>query len=213
MTTKRPVIVLTSCGFLLAGLKSVLQNATVPVRLVQATVPDEILTCKEVSDAAMILVARESDTPAVVARTLMQMRRLHWFMMAGVIPWVPCLLPAGDMSITVAGKSFWLTRKYVSLDMDILFGGILAYPALYLGMSAWNPLSEQQKVILEGTLAGVGVEALAEQMCLRPHTVFVHRDKLIKKLGLHNRMGLICLSHRDFAGMDDIPSGAPTLPA
>lgn len=199
-----PLIILTPCNYLQAGLGKLLEDSLLPLLVLQASCVDETRAIMTSAGAAMILVARESDSPAGMARGRAQMRRLDWLMVSGGMPRVPCLLLGRDMSITVGGKTFWLTREYVGLDLDILLGGILAAPELYLDMSAWSPLSEQQKVILEGTLAGVDVAILAEKMRVLPRTVFSHRDVLIKKLGLHNRLELMCLSPQDFAGMDDM---------
>ncbi|EAM6659635.1 helix-turn-helix domain-containing protein [Salmonella enterica] len=204
MVSKLSVITLTPCNFLQAGLEGLLEDSSLPLRVLHVSCVDEAWAIMTSVGAAMILVARESDSPAGMARVRAQMRRLDWLMVSGGMPLVPCLLLGGDMSITVAGKTFWLTRKYVGLDLDILLGGILSAPEIYLDMSAWIPLSEQQKVILEGTLAGVDVAVLAEQMRVLPRTVFSHRNMLIKKLGLHNRLELMCLSPLDFAGMDDM---------
>lgn len=199
-----PLIVLTPCNYLLAGLEDLLEDLSLPLRVLHASCVDEVRAIMTSVDAAMILVARESDSPAGMARVRALMRRLDWLMVSGGMPRVPCLLLGGDMSITVAGKTFWLTREYVGLDLDILLGGILTAPGIYLSLSAWSPLSDQQKIILEGTLAGMDVGGLAEQMRVLPRTVFSHRDMLIKKLGLHNRLELMCLSPLDFAGMDDL---------
>lgn len=199
MPDNTPVIVLTPCRFLLAGLKGLLEETLMPLQLRHAVSTDEALILQAVTGAAMVIVAQESDSPAGKARARAQLRRLDWLMRTGAMTRVPCLLLAGDMSVTVAGRKFWLTRKYAGLDLEILLGGILAHPQLYLGMAVWSPLSEQQKMILSGTLAGLDVEALAAQMHILPRTVFAHRDILIKKLGLRNRMELMCLSPRDFA--------------
>ncbi|EEG9646194.1 helix-turn-helix transcriptional regulator [Salmonella enterica] len=196
------VIVLTQCNFLLAGLEHLLEDSSLPLQVLHVSCVDEARVLLTSVSAAMILVARESDSPAGKARAQAQMRRLDWLMVSGVIPWIPCLLLGGDMSITVAGKTIWLTRKYVRLDLDIQLSRILAAPEIYLCSSVWIPLSEQQKIILEGTLAGVSVEALAEQMRVLPQTVFSHRDTLIKKLGLQNRLALMCLKRQDFSGAE-----------
>lgn len=204
MPDNTQIIVLTPCRFLLAGLKALLEEPLMSLQLRHAVNTDEALILQAVTGAAtMVIVAQESDTPAGMARARAQLRRLDWLMRTGAMTRVPCLLLAGDMSMTVAGRKFWLTRRYAGLDLEILLGGILAHPQLYLGMTVWSPLSEQQKIILAGTLAGLDVEALAAQMHILPRTVFAHRDILIKKLGLRNRMELMCLSPRDFEDVHD----------
>ncbi|EIC5003706.1 helix-turn-helix transcriptional regulator [Salmonella enterica] len=192
------VIVLTSCCYLQAGLKGLLAETLIPLRLLQASSTGEVCKQLATTEAEMIIVARESGTPAGRARTRAQLRHLDWMMSSGAIQKVPCLLLAEDMSITLAGKSFRLTRTNTALDLEILVGGILAHPEKYLGMSKWSALSVQQQAILDGTLAGLDIYELAERMNILPHTVFAHRDVLIKKLGLRNRMELMCLNAQDF---------------
>ncbi|EDM7409303.1 helix-turn-helix transcriptional regulator [Salmonella enterica subsp. enterica serovar Sandiego] len=201
MSEKTLITVLTPCHFLFAGLESLLKNTLISPQVKHVVCINEALIQQAVSGAEMVIVAQDSNTPTGIARAWIQLRSLDWLMMTGAMKRVPCLLLAGDMSVTVSGRKFWLTRKYAGLDLEILLCSIMDHKELYQDMSVWFPLTEQQKIILSCTLAGFEVESMAAQMHILPSTVFAHRDNLIKKLGLRNRMALMCLSSRDFADM------------
>ncbi|MBA3211374.1 helix-turn-helix transcriptional regulator [Salmonella enterica] len=196
MSNNIPIIVLTSCRYLLAGLEGLMSDSL--MRLLHAGNMKEVCELQAVTGAEMIIVARESGAPDGLVWSRAQLRRLDWLMLSGRLQRVPCLLLAEDMSMTVAGKTFWLPGKDAALDLKTILSEVLAHPALYVGMAVWCPLSAQQQKILEGTLAGLDVYELAEKMHVLPRTVFVYRDMLIKKLGLRNRMELMFLSVEDF---------------
>lgn len=203
MHNKIPVIVLTSCHFMMTGLEGVLEEALMPMQLMQVGSVGEARRLQAKSGGELIIVAPENDSPARKARAHSALRQLDWLMTTGAMQRVPCLVLGKNMSISVAGKTFWLTKPHVGIYLDIVLGSILAQPEMYLDMDVWNPLSVKQKKVLEGTLSGMTLETLARQMHIRPRSVFVHRDLLIKRLGLHNRLELMCLSLADFPDLQD----------
>ncbi|EBR4458250.1 helix-turn-helix transcriptional regulator [Salmonella enterica] len=198
MSDNVAVIVLTSCHFLFTGLKQLLSESLIPLRLLQASSVDEVLELQATAGVTMIVVAGESGSPVGYARARAQLWSLERMMMTRALPRVPCLMLVDDMSVTVAGETYWLTPKYLAQDLEMLLGDILVEPERYLDRFGLDLLSAQQRVILDGTLAGLDVEAIAGRMHILPRTVYSHRNMLVKKLGLRNRMELMCLSPRDF---------------
>ncbi|EDT6741846.1 helix-turn-helix transcriptional regulator [Salmonella enterica subsp. enterica] len=203
MANNISVIVLTPCHFLFSGLKNLLRDNQLQLQFLHASTVDEVQKLQTIPGVSMIMVASESFTPVERSRALVLVRHLDWLMLSGAMPRIPCLLLMSDMSISVSGKIFWLTRGQAGYDLELLLGSILAHMDLYQEISAWSPLSEQQKIILKGTLSGLKVEELAVQMNILPRTVFVHRDVLIKKLGLRNRLELMCLNINNFSDIYD----------
>lgn len=193
---KQSIIIVTTCCFLQAGLEALLSD----FRLVKVAPVDSGHMISETTYANMLIVARESGAPAEVARSQAVMWRLEYLMRRGIMRRIPCLLLAENMSIRVGGRTFWLQRQYLASELDILLSNVTDRPELYRGPSVnWLPLSPRQRQILTALMLGHEVKQIAEDLHLQPRTVFACRDSLIKKLGLRNRIDLMCMGTRGFS--------------
>ncbi|EBG4693758.1 helix-turn-helix transcriptional regulator [Salmonella enterica] len=194
MPSNKSVIVLAQSHFFVSGLKNLMADSSLQLQFLHAKTVEGILTLQKIPGVSMIMVASDSCNPAKRAQAQAQVRHLHWLMTCGRMSRTPCLLLPGDMSISVSGETFLLTRGQMKYDLEILLCSILTHRELYLDSSSWSSLSERQKIILKGTLSGQKVEELAEQMNILPGTVLAHRDNLIKKLELRNSLELMSLN-------------------
>ncbi|STB68629.1 DNA-binding transcriptional activator UhpA [Citrobacter freundii] len=194
--SKSSIIIVTPCCYLLAGLEALLSTFL----LIQVAPTDSTHMMLEAPGADMLIVARESGAPADIARAQAVMWRLEYLMRRGMMRRIPCLLLAENMSIQVEVKTFWLERQYLAYELDLVLSNVTSNPELYQRPSVnWFPLSPRQRQILTALMSGREVKEIAEELHLQPRTVFACRDSLIKKLGLRNRIDLMCLGTPGFS--------------
>ena len=193
MSNTKQIIILTPCHFFLTGLTELLKKTHLPINLIPATSPEEVIAITKSVNTAMIVMTQESKSPAETARVHIQLQYIHRLMIIGVIPLTPCLLLTPELTVNIEGTLFQRKRENLLHHLETSIGEILVNSEKYKNMTFQRPVSNRQMYILRGIQKGMTVNQLAEQMNISPKTVFVHQNALIRKLKLRNRIELITL--------------------
>ncbi|EFM0751981.1 hypothetical protein HIX98_004152 [Salmonella enterica subsp. enterica serovar Bredeney] len=141
----------------------------------------------------VVLTAREPAV-SVPGRIFLWRRALQ--QMAGLSDHALCLVLSDETSEKY--RAAWRLHWPLPLpSLTSLLIRALEHPDLFVSRQAEaRTLTPMQKEILDATLAGESVRATAARLVVNPRTVFSCRAALIRKLGLRNRMELMCLNRR-----------------
>lgn len=203
MQDVKRIIIVSHCHYLYAGLKALLSSVSLPLILEQVITADEAGKKVSLGRGDMVMIAQESGCPADRTRSRAVVWRLEYLMRTGTIPWVPCALLTQNMQIELGKKTFSLTQSWLHEELEILLSGVLSTPECYYPeVSVSQYLTAQQSVLLKELLAGQDVKGIAAALHLSPRAVFAGRGALIRKLGLRNRLELMCLNRQGFSGAE-----------
>ncbi|HGB4478638.1 TPA: LuxR C-terminal-related transcriptional regulator [Salmonella enterica] len=190
------LFVVTSCNYTVAGFKALMAERRLPVRIIPALTPEEVrMTPSEGGNRVIVVVlpAREP-TVSVPGRIFLWRRALQ--QMAGISDHALCLVLSDETpeNYRAACRLHW---PLPLPSLTTLLIRALEHPYLFVSREAeTRTLTPMQKEILDATLAGESVRATAARLVVNPRKVFSSRAALIRKLGLRNRMELMCLNRR-----------------
>ncbi|HCR3451221.1 TPA: hypothetical protein ON570_004907 [Citrobacter werkmanii] len=191
------LFVVTSCGYTLSGLELLMKDAGLPVRVIRVKTPEDVLTTQPEDGNRAVLLVMPVGAPAERAACRLFLWRWMLWRPASQTEATPCLMlcDIGEGSVT---GTYPLSRKMSLPALSAVLSGILRCPRSYVRSSSrTRPLTAFQRDVLEATMAGVSVQATAVKLGVRTGAVFASRTALIQKLGLRNRMELMCLNGDD----------------
>lgn len=199
---KMSVIVFTPCSFLFSGLHHLLEFTVLPfsLELVSAKTFDDAICEHKKFRAGVFIVAPASNTPAQIIRSRLFVGKLEYMMNKGMIPKAACLLMKNSMAIESSHKNYHLRRDSLKEDLNIMLRYFLENYWRYSTFTHyWLPLSDIQKKTLDALLSGDDITEVAKSLNITPQCVLTRRNNLIKKMGLRNRIGLMCMNRDMFS--------------
>ncbi|WP_079964701.1 helix-turn-helix transcriptional regulator [Salmonella enterica] len=188
------LFVVTSCNYTVAGFEALMAERHLSVRIIPVLTPEEVRITPPEGGKRIIVVVLPAREPAVSVpgRVFLWRRALH--QMAGISDHALCLV-LSDKTPEKYRADWRLHWPQPVTSLASLLIRALKHPDWFVShqAEAWM-LTPIQKEILDATLAGESVRATAARLFVNPQKVFSCRAALIRKLGLRNRMELMCLN-------------------
>lgn len=190
------LFVVTPCNYTVAGFKALMAERRLPVRIIPALTPEDVRMTPPEGGNRVIVVVLTAREPAVSVPGRIFLWRRALQQMAGLSDHALCLVLSDETSEKY--RAAWRLHWPLPLpSLTSLLIRALEHPDLFVSRQAEaRTLTPMQKEILDATLAGESVRATAARLVVNPRTVFSCRAALIRKLGLRNRMELMCLNRR-----------------
>lgn len=114
---------------------------------------------------------------------------------------------ADTEALVRAIRDVWRGECYISADV----AQEIALAHMH-GRRAGHDLTSREMQVLHKICAGLGIEAIADALCLSRKTVAYHRRRLLDKLGAENDVRLAILARNsglaEFAASAEVPDGA-----
>ncbi|EDT6782710.1 hypothetical protein AC861_004643 [Salmonella enterica subsp. enterica] len=204
MTVSRPynvrkqimhqLFVVTPCNYTVAGFKALMAERRLSVRIIPVLTPEEVSIIPPEEGNRIIVVVLPAREPAVSVPGRIFLWRRALQQVAGMPDHTPCLV-LSDETHEKYRVARWLHWPQPLPSLTTLLIRALEHPDLFVCRQAEaRPLTPMQKEILDATLAGESVRVTAARLFVQPQTVFSCRAALIRKLGLRNRIDLMCLN-------------------
>ncbi|EAA1210244.1 hypothetical protein JRK18_003821 [Salmonella enterica] len=191
------LFVVTDCQFTLMGLEWLMKEADKAIKVIQVRKPEDVLTSPEGEGNRAVLIVMPVGSPAIRASGRLFLWRWALWRPVSQTGITPCLLLCDKQESNVTG-AYPLSRQLSLPTLSAQLLAILNYPAFYVRTcSRVRPLTAIQRVVLEATITGERVSVTAARLGVTERSVFSCRTALIHKIGLRNRMELMCLNDRD----------------
>ncbi|HDC1420168.1 TPA: hypothetical protein O7U53_004134 [Salmonella enterica] len=191
------LFVVTDCQFTLMGLEWLMKEADKSVKVIRVRNPEDVLTVPKEEGNRAVLIVMALGSPVIRASGRIFLWRWALWRPVSQTGMIPCLLLCDKHESIITG-AYPLSRQLSLPTLSAQLLVILNHPAFYVRTcSRVRPLTTMQRVVLEATIAGESVSVTAARLGVADRSVFACRTALIQKLGLRNRMELMCLSERD----------------
>lgn len=188
------LFVVTGCQFTLNGLDWLMKEGNLPVKVIQVRTPEDVLATPPEGGNRAVLIVMPTGAPVVRAECRLFLWRWALLRPVSLVGTTPCILLSGTHEGGVAGM-YSLSRHLPLWALSSQLSLVLNHPFNYVWTcSRIRPLTAMQRVVLEATMRGEPVSVTAMHMGVEARSVFACRTALIRKLGLRNRMELMCLS-------------------
>ncbi|HCM1965154.1 TPA: hypothetical protein N3A49_004738 [Salmonella enterica subsp. salamae serovar 56:l,v:z39] len=188
------LFVVTSCRYTLTGLDLLMKETGLPVRVSRVTTPEQVLMTPREGGNQVVLVVMPKGSPAARAACRLFLWRWSLWRPSVQTQVIPCLLLCDNDEGHLTGV-YPLFRQLSLSTLSAQLSVVLNHPTFYVRGCSWaRPLTALQRLVLEATMCGEPVPATATRLGLPPRAVFTTRAALVQKLGLRNRMELMCLN-------------------
>lgn len=206
MTTKYRIMIVENHALLRAGLKMILErerefeviaesdNGHHAIQLAVRLAPDLVLMDLNMPgmngiEATRAIKMRVPDTKVLILTMHKTDEYIHESLKAGADGYL--LKDAMPSEFNTAVHSLLNGKNYLSPDVsERVVKGYLR-PGGSAGVnSAWDMLTDRERVVLRLVAEGRSNKLIAEYLCLSVKTVEKHRSNLMRKLDLHNASSL-----------------------
>ncbi|EHY0218379.1 hypothetical protein RJK31_004431 [Salmonella enterica] len=188
------LFVVTACRFTLTGLEQLMKETGLPVRVSRVRTPEDVLATPHEDGNRVVLVVMPRGAPAHRASCRLFLWRWALCRPASQTGAIPCLLLCDKQEGWVTGVHL-LSRQQPLPTLSAQLSVVLNHPAFYVRSgSRARALTSIQLVVLEATMRGEPVQVTAARLGVPSRSVFACRTALIHKLGLRNRIELMCLN-------------------
>jgi len=177
------------------------------LKIIHATTTESVSQIQMNTGASIIVIATESDSSSERVRSLVMQWHLEYLMDTGCLRNMPVIQLSGNTQVWIAGRIFSLTQRRLAYELMNIMTATIKNAEYHKTPHAGKKkcLTRKQKIVLAGTLAGCRVNEIAELLHIKPGVVFFHRQALIAKLGLRNRLELMLLKSEDFERIGGCP--------
>ena len=157
--------------------------------------PDVIVMDLTLPDISGIEVTRqlktESPEQAIIALTIHEDEQYFFEMLqAGASGYVPKRAAPGDLVTAIHTAHKGEIYIYPSLTKTLV-NDFLGRDNLEGEGNAIEGITSREAVVLKLVAEGLSNEIIGEQLAISKHTVARHREKIMRKLGLHSRSELV----------------------